>query len=56
MDKIIVLWYPENCNKSAHETTKWVKNVVKVRNEFIFDVPPNIDTYTMHDSFASMNE
>ena len=56
LEKMDLVWCPWDCNESTHETIKWAKSVVKNGNGFLLDIPTNVESDILHDSFVTINE
>ena len=51
-DDVELLWCPKDCNKTAQKTIKWMLQVIKSGFGYLFEIPPILGNYVLHDLFV----
>ena len=56
IENVQLLWRPLNYNENDHEIAKWVDQVIMSGSWHMTSIPPTIETFVIHNSFAPLVE
>ena len=52
INNVELLWCSKDYNENVHKVVKWITQIIGIGTRHLCDIPPNIESYMLHNSFS----